>query len=47
MIFEIEFEVNIAPTMIFMGRYLFGFKTKDFNPTMGMKNLIEKFQFET
>lgn len=39
MVSDIDFEVNIAPAMVFIGHYLYGLKTKEFKPTTRISNL--------
>lgn len=43
MVFDITFEKNISPTMIFIGHYFYGLYTKEFKPTVTMKNLRDRF----
>lgn len=44
MILDIKFELNIAPTMHFIGHYLYGMKVAEFNPALRAKNLHAKFK---
>lgn len=42
LIFDIKFEVNINPTMVFFGRFVYGFKSAAFKPSLTMTNLDAK-----
>lgn len=47
MTFDIEFDLNVAPAMTFIGYYFYGFRTKEFKTTLGMRNLHAKLNPES
>lgn len=47
MIFNIKFEINIAPAMKFFGYYMYGMETNDFSPTLRVRNFYSKFDINT
>lgn len=47
MIFNIKFEINIAPAMKFLGHFMYEMGTKEFEQTLRNRNFYSKFNIET